>query len=204
MGIAQRKERQKAELRDLILAAARRIFAREGAAALTMRRIAEAIEYSPGTIYLHFANREEIALLLVREGFEKLLAAFGPASTVADPVERLRALGRAYLGFGLADAQTYKLIFMEDAKFVSSVLAPENRAALDDPSQRAFDLLASTIAAAVASGQFKPVDSERAADAIWAALHGVLSLKITCADAIGDLMIVGTLLCDTLISGWRA
>jgi AcrR family transcriptional regulator len=206
MGIAERKERQKAELRDLILAAARMIFAEEGAAALTMRRIAEVIEYSPGTIYLYFANREEIALQLVREGFEKLLAAFGPALAIADPVERLRAFGQAYLAFGLAEPQSYKLIFMEDAKFAYSVLEPsalEPSEPDDDPGQRAFELLSSTIRAAVASGQFKPVDSEQAADAIWAALHGVLSLSITCPNSIGDVMTVGTLLSDTLIAGLR-
>jgi AcrR family transcriptional regulator len=204
MGITERRERQKAELRDTILAAARRIFSEEGAHGLTMRRIAEAIEYSPGTIYLYFSNREEIALVLVREGFEKLLAAFAPAAAIADPVERIRALGRAYIDFGLADRQTYKLIFMVDAKFVSAVLGSAGGEAPDDPGQRAFDLLAAAVGEAVSRGDFRPIDPARAADALWAALHGVLSLAITCPDTLVDPQAVGDLVGDTLLAGFRA
>ena len=58
MGIVERKERQKAELREQILDAARAIVLAEGFDALSMRKIADAIEYSPATIYLHFASRD--------------------------------------------------------------------------------------------------------------------------------------------------
>ncbi len=203
MGTSERRERQKAALRDTILAAARRTFAEEGAAGLTMRRIADAIEYSPGTLYLYFANREEIALVLVREGFEKLLAAFAPALTVADPVERLRALGRAYVDFGLDDPQTYELIFMVDAKFVYAVLGSAEPNPAGEPGQRAFDLLAATVAEAVAQGEFRPVDPARAADALWASLHGVVSLSITCPGTLPDPRTVADLVCEALLAGFR-
>jgi AcrR family transcriptional regulator len=203
MGISERRERQKSELRSAILAAARRIFAEEGADALTMRRIADAVEYSPGTLYLYFANREEIALVLVREGFEKLLAAFAPALTIADPVERFGALGRAYVDFGLTDPQTYKLIFMVDAKFVYAVLGPANEPA-DAPGQRAFDLLAATAGEAVARGDFRPIDPACAADALWAALHGVVSLAITCPNTLADPRAVAEVVGETMLAGFRA
>jgi AcrR family transcriptional regulator len=204
MGISERKKRQKAELRETILAAARRIFAKEGADGMTMRRIAEAIEYSPGTIYLYFANREEIALVLVREGFEKLLAAFAPALGIVDPVARLRALGQAYIAFGLTDPQAYKLIFMVDAKFVSSVLEPARGEPADDPAQRAFAVLAGTIAEAVAGGAFRAIDPARAAEALWSALHGVLSLAIVCPNALTDARAVGDVVRETMLTGFRA
>ncbi len=203
MGISERRERQKSELRSAILAAARRIFAEEGAGGLTMRRIADAIEYSPGTLYLYFANREEIALVLVREGFEKLLAAFAPALAIADPVERLRALGRAYVDFGLADPQTYKLIFMVDAKFLYAVLGAADGDPAGDPGQRAFDLLAATVGEAVARGDFRPIDPARAADALWAALHGVVSLAITCPNALADPRTVADVVGETMLAGFR-
>lgn len=197
MGIAERKERQKAELRDTILAAARRIFVQEGAAALTMRRIADAVEYSPGTIYLHFSSREEIALQLVREGFAALLAAIEPVLTIADPMERIRAVGRAYIEFGLADPETYKLTFMEDAKYVYAVLQP----AQEEPGQRAFDVLVAALREAIADGRIKPVDPNDAAQALWAGLHGVLSLHIICPLMLGDAARVATLLADALLTG---
>ncbi|GAC1402839.1 MAG: TetR/AcrR family transcriptional regulator [Candidatus Velthaea sp.] len=204
MGITERKERQKAELRDTILAAARTIFLNEGAEALTMRRIADEIEYSPGTIYLYFESREDIALHLVREGFEKLLTAFRPAAVLEDPVERLRAIGDAYVEFGLSDPETYKLIFMEDAKYVYAVMAPEGGKDECEPGQRAFDFLASAVGEAVALGLLRPVDPERGAEALWAALHGVVSLHITCPNMIGDARDVATLIGESMLAGMRA
>jgi len=208
VGISERKERQKAELRDAILSAARRIFAEEGADALTMRRIADAIEYSPGTLYLYFSSREEIAMQLVAEGFQKLLERIGPALAIDDPVERLRAIGRAYVAFGLADPQTYKLIFMQDPKYVYSVLSPDAAAAgaetPADPGrsgQQAFESIAFAIGAAVAAGRFKPVDPQRAAEAFWAALHGVVSLHITCPKMLPDAASTARLLEDMLVAG---
>ncbi|GAC1547919.1 MAG: TetR/AcrR family transcriptional regulator [Candidatus Velthaea sp.] len=204
MGITERKERQKAELRNTILAAARKIFLTEGAEAMTMRKIADAIEYSPGTIYLYFESREEIALHLVREGFEKLLDAFRPAIAVDDPVERLRAIGNAYIEFGLSDPETYNLIFMEDAKYVYAVMAPEGGKGEIEPGQRAFDVLATAVREAVECGQLRPVDPERGAEAMWAALHGVISLHITCPNMIGDVRAVATLISDAMLAGMRA
>ena len=122
MGITERKTRQKQALRERILDAARRIVVREGFAALSMRKIADAIEYSPATLYLHFASRDEIARALCTDGYAQLLATFEPLAQIVDPAERLRALARAYVGFGVAHPQTYRLIFMEDPTYMSAAL----------------------------------------------------------------------------------
>ncbi|PRY03588.1 TetR/AcrR family transcriptional regulator [Paraburkholderia sp. BL25I1N1] len=122
MGIAERKNRQKQALRERILDAARRIVMREGFAALSMRKIADAIEYSPATLYLHFASRDEIAQALCAEGYAQLLQTFVPLAGIADPVERLKALGRAYVAFGVAHPETYRLIFMEDPSYTGAAL----------------------------------------------------------------------------------
>lgn len=122
MGITERKTRQKQALRERILDAARRIVMREGFAALSMRKIADAIEYSPATLYLHFDSRDEIARALCAEGYAQLLGTFEPLAQIADPAERLRALGRAYVAFGVAHPQTYRLIFMEDPSYTGAAL----------------------------------------------------------------------------------
>jgi AcrR family transcriptional regulator len=96
MGITERKTHQKQALRERILDAARRIVIREGFAALSMRKIADAIEYSPATLYLHFESRDEIARALCAEGYEQLLASFEPLAQIADPAERLKALLAPY------------------------------------------------------------------------------------------------------------
>jgi AcrR family transcriptional regulator len=122
MGIAERKSRQKQALRERILDAARRIVMREGFTALSMRKIADAIEYSPATLYLHFASRDEIAHALCAEGYAQLLETFVPLADVIDPAERLKALGRAYVAFGVANPETYRLIFMEDQSYMGAAL----------------------------------------------------------------------------------
>ncbi|WP_175157770.1 TetR/AcrR family transcriptional regulator [Paraburkholderia fynbosensis] len=123
MGITERKSRQKQALRERILDAARRIVMREGFAALSMRKIADAIEYSPATLYLHFASRDEIARALCAEGYAQLLETFMPLAGIVDPAERLKALGRAYVAFGVTHRETYRLIFMEDQSYMGAALA---------------------------------------------------------------------------------
>lgn len=129
MGITERKTRQKQALRERILDAARRIVMREGFAALSMRKIADAIEYSPATLYLHFASRDEIAQALCEEGYAQLLETFVPHARIADPAERLKALGRAYIAFGVEHPQTYRLIFMEDPSYTGAALGGAARKA---------------------------------------------------------------------------
>ncbi|MFB9123433.1 TetR/AcrR family transcriptional regulator [Paraburkholderia dipogonis] len=134
MGIAERKNRQKQALRERILDAARRIVMREGFAALSMRKIADAIEYSPATLYLHFASRDEIAQALCAEGYAHLLETFVPLAGIADPAERLKALGRAYVAFGVAHPETYRLIFMEDPSYTDAALSGAVKGKAADPA----------------------------------------------------------------------
>src|SRR5215468_4665929 len=107
VGTAQRRERERSELRERILEAARDIVRREGFGALTIRKIADAIEYAPGTLYLYFENRDAIARELSSEGFRKLLEAFAPAEKIAEPRARLDAIGHAYVRFGIENPETY-------------------------------------------------------------------------------------------------
>src|SRR5262247_3242203 len=100
MGIQERREREKQEVRKKILDAARELFAREGYERVTMRRIADAIEYSPTTIYLHFKDKDELVQCLCHEDFSRLLNELSRGPVPKDPVERIRQLGRGYARFG--------------------------------------------------------------------------------------------------------
>jgi AcrR family transcriptional regulator len=177
MGTVQRRAREKAEIRGRILEAARDIVKREGFGALTVRKIADAIEYAPGTLYLYFENRDAIARELSFEGFRKLLDAFAPVRRIADPLSRLEAIGRAYVRFGMENPETYRLIFMADPQLTTSVL----EAASDDPGQRAYRALVEPLEELKESGQIDPdADVQALADALWAVVHGIVSLKLTC------------------------
>ncbi len=208
MGIAERRERQKAELRELILSAARTIVLTDGFAELSMRKIADMIEYSPATIYLHFASRDDIALQLVREGFVDLLRYLEPAAAIDDPLERLRTIGRRYIAFGLERPESYRLVFMEDPKFSSEVIGP-NLVGPDDLGKRAFDLLEATVRELVERGTFRTADPHQAAEVLWAGVHGVVSLQLSCAGNAGayffqDVDAVTELLLETLARGLGA
>src|SRR5215471_10121676 len=96
MGSVARREREKLATRELILDAARELFAHEGYDAVTMRGIAEKIEYSPTAIYLHFADKDTLIHELCVADFQALAAAFQPIARVPDPIERIKRTGRAY------------------------------------------------------------------------------------------------------------
>ena len=83
MSIAERKQRDKEEMRHLILDAARDIFLSKGYYEASIRNIAEKIEYSPGTIYLYFEDKDEIFHSLHEEGFRRLLDKMQPLQHVA-------------------------------------------------------------------------------------------------------------------------
>ena len=177
MGPAQRRAREKSEIRSRILDAARDIVNREGFGALTVRKIADAVEYAPGTLYLYFENRDAIARELSFEGFRKLLDAFAPARRTADPLARLEAIGRAYIRFGMENPETYRLIFMEDPQLTTAVFA----AAGEDPGQQAYRALVDPLEELKESGQLRPeADVQALADTLWAVVHGIVSLKLTC------------------------
>ena len=176
MGITERKGRQRAELRARILDASRTIISRDGFDALTMRKIADAIEYSPATIYLHFQNRDEIAAQLVRDGFAALLAALLPAVAEPDPLLRIRSFGRRYLGFARDEPETYKLIFMEDERFGELIAAVSAETRDDD----AFALLLATVRELIATGRFRALDPHTIAALLWAGLHGIAALALSC------------------------
>ncbi|WP_343672948.1 TetR/AcrR family transcriptional regulator [Paraburkholderia heleia] len=194
MGIVERKDRElhakhaarAYDQRERILDAARRIVTREGLAALSMRKIAEAIGYSPASLYLYFAGRDEIAEALGREGYAQLLAQLEPLALIVDARERLHALAHAYVAYGCDYPQIYELIFMAGKAHPEHVgpAARRQRDALADvagtseadaaPACGAQFFAATLSVLTPASGA--PVDSSLLALSLWATLHGVVIL----------------------------
>src|SRR5690349_21646483 len=112
MGVKERREREKADVRERILDAAREMFARDGFESVTMRAIANAIEYSPPVIYAHFADKHALIQELCYRDFRTLAQAFGKVGRVEDPVEWLRGIGEAYVDFALEHPSQYRFMFM--------------------------------------------------------------------------------------------
>ena len=171
-----------------------------------MRKIADAIEYSPATIYLHFTNRDEIAMQLVRDGFAALLEHMRPATNEPDPLERLKAFGRRYIDFSREHPETYRLIFMENERFAAQVIGPAFDGKSDERDPDAFELLTETVRTLVANGTFRPMQPELIAGLLAAAVHGIASLHISCPEYPfgGDLDGPTEAMLDALVRGFAA
>ncbi len=172
-----RRERERAQTRRKILEAARRMFVQHGYEATTMRAIAAKIGYTPTAIYHHFRDKEALLTELSTQDFRALAQAFQQIGQVADPVERLRRIGKAYVEFGLKHPMHYRLMFMTPHPRVNDV---KHGIAQGDPSQDAYAFLVQTCEQAIASGRFRPElqDPHEVAQILWASRHGLVSLRI--------------------------
>lgn len=177
MGVAERRERERQEIREKILDAARELFAELGYEAVTMRRIAEKIEYSPTAIYFHFQDKTALLRALCDEDFGALAKHFQSIARIADPIERLRNIGAAYVEFGLAHPNQYRFMFMTPRPPMS----PEESALeRGNPEQDAYAFLKATIEEGIARKRFRPElrDAELLSQVVWEAVHGAISLQI--------------------------
>ncbi|HUR80261.1 MAG TPA: TetR/AcrR family transcriptional regulator [Thermoanaerobaculia bacterium] len=184
MGPRERREREREEIRTLILDAARELFAREGVDSVTMRRIADKIEYSPTAIYFHFRDKEALLAELCDSDFRAFAQGFGVIAQIADPVERLRQAGYAYVDFGLKNPSHYRLMFM-----TPKPPAQPETITKGDPAEDAYAFLKGIVADLAAANLLRDdlTDHDLVAQVIWSGIHGVVSLDIAkCNDAWVD------------------
>ncbi len=180
MGTIERRHRQKESLRLEILAAAGELFAKEGYESVSMRRIAEKIEYSPTTIYLYFRDKRELVdeicnqtFALLAKKLEKVVEAVG------DPVERLRAGLKAYIDFGLKHPDQYRVAFMTPCDAVCDGVIKTHT-----QGGRAFQYLTQSVAQCIEAGRFRETDVLAVSQSLWLIIHGVTALKITHGTAL--------------------
>lgn len=165
----------------MILAAARELFVREGAAAVTMRRIADAIEYTAPALYSHFKDKHALMRALCESDFGMLREAMRGLEAIADPVERVRALGRAYVDFALDHPHHYRFMFMMTWPQEIEQIPPEEDCGCGNPDHDAYAFLRESIRACIEARRLRPEfsDPHLATQACWGAAHGVVSLFIT-------------------------
>lgn len=115
MGSLERKQREYAKRKSLILDTARRFFRRRGFASVTIDDIATEIEFSKGTIYSHFASKEEIFAQILLEHLDKLTAVLGEAGASCSGTEDgVRRALEAYLNFYEQNGDYGRLMFFVD------------------------------------------------------------------------------------------
>jgi AcrR family transcriptional regulator len=178
MGISERREREKENLRQEILDAASELFAKEGYAHVSMRKIADKIEYSPTTIYLYFKDKTDLLNQICEETFGNLIKTVAEieAAGSGEPIECLEKGMRAYIDFGLKYPNHYEVTFITPlADFLGKELHPYEGSS----GQQAFEYIVRQVAGSMEKGQLKKGDVAAVSQAIWAAIHGVTALLIS-------------------------
>ena len=173
MGIAERKAREKLELRERIVEAAREMMVKKGFEGTSFRKIAEEIEYSPATIYLHFKNKDELFYAVHEHTFTILFERMKPAKVISHPVERLKAMGRIYVNFALEHSEYYDLMFIESAPMKATEPQDEWGCAM-----HTFNALRDTVKECIDQGYFPNAELEVATFTIFSHVHGMVALYI--------------------------
>lgn len=180
MGTKERRAREKQDTRERILASAREMFARDGVEAVTMRAIAQRIEYTPTAIYHHFPSKQALLTELCERDFSGLAQHFVAAAGRHDPIDRLQAVGEAYLEFAERYPSQYRFMFMtklpelaHGEQFVQEQM--------ESPEKNAYLFLRQACVQAIESGRIRPEcsDPDLIAQVLWGSIHGQISLRIT-------------------------
>jgi AcrR family transcriptional regulator len=203
MGVQERKARHKEELRQEILEVARKLFVEEGFKNVSMRRIAERIEYSPATIYLHFKDKSELIFELCEETFARLVERQEQLNerTYDSPIDFLREGLSGYVEFGVAHPDHYRVTFM----MADDEIDPSTYQSPDCMGMRAFGNLRAAVEACVQQGLFPKQNADTAAQALWAGVHGLVSLYIVMPEfPWADRQKVTETLISGLIEGLQA
>jgi AcrR family transcriptional regulator len=179
MGTQQRRQREREDTRERILGAARELFLERGYEAVTMRAIADAIEYTPTAIYHHFPSKQALVTELCHSDFDSLARHFLKAAAVADPVERVGAVGEAYLEFAVRFPEHYRFMFMTPLPQVEHTeeFLAETRG---NPERDAYAFFRRVCQDAIDAGRLRPEldDADEVAQILWGALHGLISLHV--------------------------
>jgi AcrR family transcriptional regulator len=160
------------EVAQTLLDAASVVLATEGAAALTVRRIAADAGVSTMNVYSRFGGKDGIVEHLYMEGFSRLADATLGVAETDDPMADLIACGRAYRGFALANPTYYSVMFER------AVPQFEPSAAALLHAGSTLQLLADRLGRAMATGAMPTADPFHTAAVVWAACHGVVSLEL--------------------------
>lgn len=175
MGLAERKEREKLELKNLILDAARKLMLDNGQDGMSIRKIADAIEYSPATIYLYFEDKDAILHELMQMGFGVMAQYMSLPYTISNPVQRIHEVGKAYIQFGLENKDWYELMFNSDKPMKHIEKCCEDW----DQGLALFDFLTKSCKEAIELLQLKNIDENFLALHLWSSVHGLVNLALT-------------------------
>lgn len=169
----QLTEQQVEVFRERLLRVAEKLFARHGAAGVSMRQIAQALGYSQTAAYRYFANKDEILVAMRAAALDRfcghLEAAFDPAR---DARKNARAVGQAFLDFALKHPDTYRLIFFTEN--LEEAIAPQF-----PTTMTRFRATMTTYVQALVDAGYIQGDVRTLAESFFSAAHGVVMMHMS-------------------------
>ncbi len=172
MGINERRNREKENIRTAILTTAWQMVKDEGWQSLSIRRIADAIEYSIPVIYDHFENKEAILYEIGNEGSRILSKKIGQAKEKhSDPVEQLKAMADAYWNFAIKNKEYYQLMYGVGMACCEGEKCTDDKEGFDHFIMESITLVLKKSKQPVANACLKY-------HTFWSILHGLVSIKI--------------------------
>ncbi len=202
MTVKTRREREKRELRAAILNSARELAAAEGWGAVSIRKIAERVEYSPPIIYEFFDSKERLLVALMVEGFERLSVRLAEAHRAAnDPRAALLAMATAYFQFAQDSPELYQVMNGLDGVYFCDLS--------EDTTLRAMAAAREIVKGAIATWgiwqNLRIEDLEIKLYLMWGTLHGLTALIMAgrLSDEAGDPRALIVTATENLLRGWE-
>jgi len=169
-------ERRRHKVRQAILEAAERVFAEEGEAGLSIRRLADEIDYSPAAIYKYFASKQELVDELKEAFFEKIL----------DQVRDVPSEDAPFFDYACGYVETYIRTALERPHHYAAAFAGQSEVPTVDLTcdqqglsnrELAFGMLHQMVEEGVRRGAFRPdLDTFLASKSLWASSHGLVAI----------------------------
>jgi AcrR family transcriptional regulator len=155
-------------MRPALIEAAARLIATEGAAGLTLRRVAEEVGTSTMAIYTHFGGMSELRRAVRQEGFAQLTVRAEQIGESEDPVADLAGLGLAYYRLAIGNPPLYRAMYMEQPLDAVDAAA----------GSETFNVLVAAMQRCIDSGRFDTGDAHELATQFWAVGHGAITLQM--------------------------
>jgi AcrR family transcriptional regulator len=193
-----RRHKNKEAFRREILEAAREAFSSDGYGNFSMRKLARRIGYSPTTIYLYFRDKDELLFCLCEELYAELYQVLLKIEEEGGGLlETVRKVLLAYVSFGLAHPEHYRVAFFTNPSVYGS---PSDFLENDTMSRRVYLRYRDLVAECCETGVLCRKDADILAQVLWTGVHGIISAALHTRDfplvdpiVLAEVMVAGLL-----------
>jgi AcrR family transcriptional regulator len=199
----EKRHKKKEEFRRAILEAAREIFFCDGYGNFSMRKLARRIGYSPTTIYLYFKDKDDLLFCLCEEFYSELYLTIQRIEEEgAGLLETLRKVLLAYVSFGLANPEHYRVAFFTNPTIYGS---PFEFMENDTMSRRTYLHYRNLVERCCDAGVLRSFEADTLAQVLWTGVHGIITAALHTRDfPLADPSVLAEVMVTALLNGLGA